>query len=233
MHQYLEAIRKISDDLYKYKKLIQRKFKGKAAVIEAIHQNLMVMIMMMAYHWPRFDPLAGRVHLAVIASDMKANRHKWHSIHQQLVARIIDPEIKLVAMNMVRECRPSLDNELCWRRLMYNNHLLDKLQTLLATVDRNIPVDEVFTDSLLYWEYYDEEFICYYIEHIENSIANADSYQDKKELLTHFYNKTDLMQPTEPAFCFHIATDENDSLPPIKDFILQVLDFHSEAIENF
>lgn len=232
LHTYLEKIRQLSNSLFQYKRAIRKHLLQKCAAIDMIHQKLVVSVMTISYKWPQCDPMASLVHEAVTFSDMADKRQQWHYVHHQLISRINDQDIKLVAMNVVRECRPSQYNIQSWKRMMYNSHLLDRLYKLIEDTPRAKPMDEILIDSLLQWEYYDEDFICYYVTYIEQTLEKAHSCNEKKQMLSQFYRKAEVMQPTQPAFCFNVATEETNSLPPIKEFILEVLNYYYETLEE-
>lgn len=230
LHHYLEGVRMVSNQLHAYRYLIRRHNAERTEMLDIVCQKMLVAAMNIAILYPNFDPLESLVHDYLIMLEMRQYRRNWHYIHQQLVNRINNEDIRLVAMNVVRECRPSQHKSICWRRLAYNNHLLELLMSLLHYHSRENQLDQILIHSLLYWEYYDDDFICYYIQHIENSLELATSYESKKVILANFYTHLDKMHPTTPAFCFSVATEESDSLPPVKELLIQILNFHSETM---
>lgn len=232
LHQYLEGVRMVSNQLHAYRNLLRKRDESRREVLDEICQKMLMVAMTIAVYHPHYDPLESLVHDYLIRLEMHEHRRNWHFIHQQLVKRIKNEDIKLVAMNVIRECRPSQHRNICWRRLAYNNHMLELLTTMIHYNSPNLALDQLLINALLHWEYYDDDFICYYIQHIENSLEEAASYEDKKDVLAHFYSHIDLMRPTTPPFCFSVATEESDSLPPVKELLMQILNFHSEIIEN-
>lgn len=232
LHVYLEEIRELSNRLHDYGRLLRKKNLIKSELIVFMTQKLAFTAMTLSVVYSQLNPLAGLVHDYVTSSEMSQRRRSWHWIHQQLINRIENEDIRLVAMNVIRECRPSQHNMISWQRLVYNNHLLNKLTELLRTTSRKKKMDQVLIDSLLQWEYYDDDFICYYIQFIEDSLEQAATRQEKRDLISHFYEKTELMQPTQPAFCFSIDTEESDALPPVKELLVQILNFHKDIIEE-
>lgn len=232
LHHYLEGLRIVSNQLHSYRQLIRRRDAERTEMLDMVCQKMLVVAMNIAVYYPNYDPLESLVHDYLITLEMREHRRSWHYIHQRLVKCINNEDIRLVAMNVIRECRPSQHKNICWRRLAYNNHVLELLMNLLHYHSHENQLDRVLIDSLLHWEYYDDDFICYYIQHIENSLDLATSYESKKTVLAHFYTHLDKMRPTTPAFCFSVATEESDSLPPVKELLMQILNFHSETMEN-
>lgn len=232
LHHYLEGVRLVSNQLHTYRNLIHKRDAERSDMLDEVCQKMLVVTMTIAVYYPNYDPLESLVHDYLITLEMHEHRRNWHYIHQQLVKRIHDEDIRLVAMNVIRECRPSQHKNICWRRLAYNNHILELLTNLLHYHSHEKRLDQILIDSLLHWEYYDDDFICYYIQHIEDSLDLATSNESKKDVLAHFYMHIEKMRPTTPSFCFSVTTEESDSLPPVKMLLTQILNFHSESMEN-
>ncbi|MDR6342975.1 hypothetical protein HNQ91_006062 [Filimonas zeae] len=232
LHHYLEGVRMVSNQLHTYRNLIHKRDAERSNMLDEVCQKMLVVTMTIAVYYPNYDPLESLVHDYLITLEMHEHRRNWHYIHQQLIQQTSNTDIKLVAMNVIRECRPSQHKNICWRRLAYNHHMLELLSNLLHYHDRATQFDQVLIDSLLHWEYYDDDFICYYIQYIEKSLEIAASSESKKNVLAQFYTHIEKMRPTNPAFCFSVATEESDSLPPVKMLLMQILNFHSESMEN-
>lgn len=231
LHWFLENTRQISNDVFYYRQLIRKKNLQRCQQLDLVCQKLVMMYLAIATRYPVYGPMESLAHEYMIWVEMTTFRRDWKYLHLQLINRIANTDIKLLAMNVVRECRCNLYRNVSWRRLDYNKYMKDRLTEFLRTQSRKKEIDQAFIDALLQWEYYDDDFICYYIQHIEDSLQQAGTRKKKVDVLKYFYNKLELMQPTMPAFCFSVSTEESEALPPVKELLTEILNYHSGMID--
>lgn len=231
LHWFLENMRQISNDVFYYRRLIRKRDPQKRNQLDLICQKLIMLYLAITTRFPDYGPMESLAHEYMIWVEMVSFRRDWKYLHRQLIDRIDNADVKLVAMNVIRECRGNQYRSISWRRLDYNKHIKDRLTEFMRTQSRKQEIDQAFIDTLLQWEYYDDDFICYYIQHIEDSLQQAATRKKKMDALKYFYSKLELMQPTIPAFCFSVATEESEALPPVKELLTEILNYHSSMID--
>lgn len=180
--------------IHTYKRLLRQHMPYKWLWLEHTASFIHELMLQLPLHWT-CCPLPENIPWMIMEILVQSYRWQWHEVHVQLVTHIQQPDLRLVAMNLVRQCRPATDVPTPWNRFSYTNDLLAALADLTAGASHPIPVclDEPFIDLLIGWNYSDTAFLQYYTDEIDNRIRKATTYTGMIKVYLLLQQKVDIL----------------------------------------
>lgn len=232
VHQYLQQVSNISDQIHEYTMLVKKHVPEKRLFLLHIAEAITATIKDIVTRWPSCNYLQLKVPGAFLYKKMSKLCPRWKTVHQQLMLFVQNGPLLKIANTLVRKCRPDKNSRVTWQRLLYTEDLLNSLEELLHTSYSEQQFDDAFIELLVTMDYNEKDFLHYYTRHIEASVSSTSSYYDKKNLLNRYFDKLEkLPNRVIPFTPVHAIAHHREYLP-LKGRLMQQLTTYTSAINH-
>lgn len=230
IHQYLQQVSHVSDQVHSYAVLIKKHVPEKRLFLQHITEALTGTIKDIVTQWPSCNYLQLKVPGAFLYKKMANLRPRWKTVHQQLILFVQNDTLLKVATAMVKKCRPDKNNRITWQRFLYTEDLLINLEGLLRKNYSEQRFDDMLVDLLVTMDYNEKDFLQYYTRHIEACVSSTSNYYDKKNLLNWYFDKLEKLPNRVIPFTPLHAKPLHREYLPLKGRLLQQLTTYTSAI---